>query len=84
MSFIDKFRPAVAKSFMLQPAPPIDIFQGSLLPLFCHGPLCKTFICHIDTLPIGHSVLIQLKTTLRYSHFQTVILMKIRRFYLFN
>lgn len=38
----------------------------------CHGPLCKSFICYVDTLPIGHSVLIQLKAILRLKYFQSV------------
>ncbi|CAF5192843.1 unnamed protein product [Rotaria magnacalcarata] len=61
----------MTKNFILQDQSSIDRFQGSLLPVYCHGPLCKTFICHIDTLPIGHSVLIQLKASLRYNHLQS-------------
>ncbi|CAF4328531.1 unnamed protein product, partial [Adineta steineri] len=45
--------------------------QESSIPSFCHGPLCKSFICYIDTLPIGHSVLIQLKAILRLNQFQS-------------
>ncbi|CAF1902329.1 unnamed protein product [Rotaria magnacalcarata] len=70
-SFFAKFRPTMTKNFILQDQSSIDRFQGSLLPVYCHGPLCKTFICHIDTLPIGHSVLIQLKASLRYNHLQS-------------
>ena len=50
----------------------IQHFQDSSIPTFCHGPLCKSFICYIDTLPIGHSVLIQLKAILRLNQFQSV------------
>ena len=49
-----------------------DRLPESLSPMFCHGPLCKSFICYIDTLPIGHSVLIQLKAVLRFNHFRSV------------
>ncbi|CAF0808563.1 unnamed protein product [Adineta steineri] len=45
--------------------------QESSIPSYCHGPLCKSFICYIDTLPIGHSVLIQLKAILRLNQFQS-------------
>ncbi len=67
-SFFDKFRP----NSLSQESSPIDRYQDSTTPIYCHGPLCKTFICYIDTLPIGHSVLIQLKTNLRYNYFQSV------------
>ncbi|CAF2584154.1 unnamed protein product [Rotaria sp. Silwood2] len=70
-SFFEKFRPTMTNNFILQEQSSNDRSQGSSLPIYCHGPLCKTFICYIDTLPIGHSVLIQLKATLRYNHFQS-------------
>jgi hypothetical protein len=71
-SFFDKFRPTITNNLILQEPSPVDRLQDSSIPIFCHGPLCKTFICYIDTLPIGHSVLIQLKATLRYNNFQSV------------
>ncbi|CAF0948012.1 unnamed protein product [Adineta steineri] len=70
-SFFEKFRPPLTNTLLLQESSAVDLPQESLVPLFCHGPLCKTYICSIETLPIGHSVLIQLKATLRYSYFQS-------------
>jgi hypothetical protein len=67
-SFFDKFRP----NPLLQETSSIDRYQDSTIPIYCHGPLCKTFICYIDTLPIGHSVIIQLKANFRYNYFQSV------------
>jgi hypothetical protein len=69
---LDRFRPTITNKFISPEPSAIDRSQESLLPIYCHGPLCKTFICYIDTLPIGHSVLIQLKSTLRYNYFQSV------------
>lgn len=46
--------------------------SSNLSSLFCHGSICKTFICQIDTLPIGQSVLIQLKATLKTNLFRSV------------
>lgn len=46
--------------------------QESSQSTHCHGPLCRSFICYIDTLPIGHSVVIQLKAYLRLNQLQSV------------
>ena len=54
--------------------PPSSSQYPDSSPVRCHGPLCKSFICYVDTLPIGHSVLIQLKATLRLKYFQSVSL----------
>lgn len=67
-SFLDKFRP----NPLLQDPSSLNRLPESPSPVYCHGPLCKTFICSIDTLPIGHSVLIQLKAYFRYNRFQSV------------
>ncbi|CAF1171757.1 unnamed protein product [Adineta ricciae] len=72
-SFLEKFRPPITNNPILQELPTSDRPVESSTPIFCHGPLCKTFICYIDTLPIGHSVLIQLKATLRHNQFQSKI-----------
>lgn len=70
--FLEKIRSSMTSNLILQEAPATNPFEESALPIYCHGPLCKTFICYIDTLPIGHSLLIQLKGTFRYNHFQSV------------
>ncbi|CAF5126406.1 unnamed protein product, partial [Rotaria magnacalcarata] len=68
-SSIDKMRSIVSNNLVIPDASSINHFQESI---HCLGPLCKSFICYIDTLPIGHSVLIQLKAYLRLNHFQSV------------
>ncbi|CAF1962458.1 unnamed protein product [Rotaria magnacalcarata] len=67
-SSIDKMRSIVSNNLVIPDASSINHFQESI---HCLGPLCKSFICYIDTLPIGHSVLIQLKAYLRLNHFQS-------------
>jgi hypothetical protein len=69
---LQSIRSTMTNNLVLREPSMIDPFQEALLPLLCHGSLCKTFICYIDTLPIGHSVLIQLKATLKYNQFQSV------------
>ena len=68
---MNKIQSTVSNNLVL-PDPTLNHFQDLSLPLYCHGPLCKSFICYIDTLPIGQSVLIQLKSILHFSHFQSV------------
>jgi hypothetical protein len=70
--FINKIRSSVSNNLILPDSSSINRFQESSVPTRCHGPLCKSFICYIGTLPIGHSVLIQLKAVLRFDQFQSV------------
>lgn len=65
-------RSTVSNNLVLPSSSRIDRSSDSSVPIRCHGPLCKSYICYIDTLPIGHSVLIQLKATLRYKYFLSV------------
>ena len=69
---MDKLRSTVTNNLALPESATADRLPDSLSPMFCHGPLCKSFICYIDTLAIGHSVLIQLKAVLRFNHFRSV------------
>ena len=71
-SFLNEFRSGIRENLTLQDPSSMDQFQESSLPTYCYRPLCKRFICYINALPIGHSVSIQLKATLRYKYFQSV------------
>ena len=70
--FLDKIRSSVGNNAIVDETLSVDRVPDSPQPTFCHGPLCKTFVCHIDTLAIGDSVSIKLKTILRYDQFQSV------------
>lgn len=65
-------RSTVSNNLVLPSSSRLDRSSDSSVPVRCHGPLCKSYICYIDTLPIGHSVLIQLKANLRLRYFQSV------------
>ncbi|CAF0811798.1 unnamed protein product [Rotaria sp. Silwood1] len=69
--FINKIRSTVSNNLILPDSTSTNHFQELTQPIHCRGPLCQSFICYIDTLPIGHSVLIQLKAILRFHHFQS-------------
>ena len=69
---MDRMRSTVSNNLVLPSSSRLDRSSDSSVPVRCHGPLCKSYICYIDTLPIGHSVLIQLKANLRLRYFQSV------------
>ncbi|CAF1211795.1 unnamed protein product [Adineta ricciae] len=70
---INRTHSTFSDNLILSDSSSIQRFQDSSVPTFCHGPLCKSFICYIDTLPIGHSVLIQLKAIFRLNQFQSTM-----------
>ena len=70
--FLEKIRSSIANNAIADETSPADRALESPLPTHCHGPLCKTFVCQIGTLPIGDSVSIKLKVILRYDQFQSV------------
>jgi len=66
------YHPFISNNVIRPDSSSMDRLQESSVPILCRGPLCKSFICYIDTLPIGHSVLIQLKAILRFNLYQSV------------
>lgn len=70
--YMERIRSTLSNNFVLPNQISFDRYQQLSSSVHCQGPSCKSFICYIDTLPIGHSVLIQLKAVLRYDLFQTV------------
>jgi hypothetical protein len=69
---MEKIRSTVSNNLVFPDVSAAERLQDSGSGPACRGPLCKSFICYVENLPIGHGVQIQLKAFLRFSTFQSV------------